>query len=494
MLAAMTSLNAGELITLAFALTLALGFECVNGFHDTANAVATVIYTRSLPPWLAVIWSGIWNFIGVLVSTGAVAFAIINLLPLDLVTNIGSPIGFSMIFSLLLSALLWNAGTWYRGIPVSSTHSMIGAILGVGLMNSLLSTGNMISGVNWKAAENVGLSLLLSPVVGMLGAALLFFLFKALVRQPDLYRSVDTFRPPPWWIRGILCLTCTGVSYAHGSNDGQKGLGLLMLILAGIIPGVYAVNPQLGDASTAQLAAMSQSAEAIIQPYATGVSLDDPSATKALMDYLKSDGTFSDDVFPALAEKNQEIVTTLTQHKSLAELTKEERIALRAEIFLTSGTIAKLDAGKKFSADQSATLLKYKSSLDKTIKFIPLWVKISVALALGLGTMIGWKRVVVTIGEKIGKAHLTYAQGASAEMMAMITVGLASRYGLPVSTTHVLSSGVAGTMAANRSGLQSATLRNILLAWVLTLPACIFLGAMFFAATLMLVFHVLHVH
>ncbi len=486
-------MHAAELLPLILALSMALGFECVNGFHDTANAVATVIYTRSLPPWLAVIWSGICNFLGVLLSTGAVAFAIINLLPVELVTDVDSPLGFSMIFSLLLSALFWNVGTWYRGIPVSSTHSMIGAIMGVGLMNSVLHTGSIMGGVNWKQAENIGLSLLISPLIGFIGTALLFLLLKALVRRPDLYKSVE-FNPPPWWIRGILCLTCTGVSYAHGSNDGQKGLGLMMLILAGIIPGIYAVNPAIAAGSDAQFGAACQRAAAIIQQYAGNVTVDTDTATDTLEAFLKTDGIFTDKVFPALTEKNQEIGNTLAQHKSLAELTERERVDLRAEIYLTSGAIAKLSAMKKFTADQDAVMTKYKATLDKTIKFIPFWVKLVVALALGLGTMIGWKRVVVTIGEKIGKAHLTYGQGACAETIAMLTVGLASRYGLPVSTTHVLSSGIAGSMAANRSGLQQATLRNIVLAWVLTLPACIFLGAMFFAAAFMLVFHVFHVH
>jgi PiT family inorganic phosphate transporter len=488
------SLHTAELWALIPAMALALGFECVNGFHDTANAVATVIYTRSLPPWLAVIWSGICNFTGVLVSTGTVAFAIINLLPVELVTNVGSPLGLSMIFSLLLSALLWNFATWYRGIPVSSTHSLIGAILGVGLMNSLLTTGNMLSGVNWKQAENVGLSLLLSPLVGMVGAGLLLLLMKLLIRKPELYQPADQSKSPPWWIRGVLCLTCTGVSYAHGSNDGQKGLGLMMFILAGIVPGIYAVNPHLEAASVAQLSQSSQNVAAIIQQHTGGLPIDSTNATQTLVNYLKTDGSFSDQTFPALAFENQQISTTLTQHKSLGELSEQQRTDLRAEIFLTSGTIAKLDTQKKLPADQDKVLMSYKSALDKTIKFIPFWVKLVVALALGLGTMVGWKRVVVTIGEKIGKAHLTYAQGASAELVAMVTIGLASRYGLPVSTTHVLSSGIAGTMAANRSGLQRATLINIVLAWVLTLPACIFLGAMFFAAALMVVFHVFHLH
>jgi inorganic phosphate transporter, PiT family len=486
-------LHGGELAMLIPALILALGFECANGFHDTANAVATVIYTQSLPPWLAVIWSGLCNFIGVLLSSGAVAFAIINLLPVDLVTNVGSPIGFSMIFALLISALIWNVGTWYRGIPVSSTHSMVGAILGVGLMNSYLSTGSFVAGANWSIVKNVIMALLFSPAVGMIGAALLFLLLKALVRQPELYKSVEN-RPPPWWIRGILCLTCTGVSYAHGSNDGQKGLGLMMLILAAIIPGVYAVNPAVEAGSTAQLSIASQKAAAIIQQHTGSVTVETNAVTQTLVDFLKTDGVFSDKTFPALATENREISDMLAQHKSLAGLTEDQRIDLRREIFLTSGTIAKLDSMHKFSPDEDKTILKYKATLDKTIKFIPVWVKVIVALALGLGTMVGWKRVVVTIGEKIGKAHLTYAQGASAEMVAMITIGLASKYGLPVSTTHVLSSGVAGTMAANRSGLQRATLINIVLAWVLTLPACIFLGAMFFAAALQLLFHVFHLH
>jgi PiT family inorganic phosphate transporter len=486
-------MHAAELFPLILALTLALGFECVNGFHDTANAVATVIYTRTLPPWVAVVWSGICNFLGVLLSTGLVAFAIINLLPVELVTNVDSPLGYSMIYSLLLSALLWNAGTWYFGIPVSSTHSMIGAIMGVGLMNSLLNTGNALGGVNWKQAENIGLSLLISPVVGFVGTALLFLLMKALIRKPELYRSVQD-RPPPWWIRGILCLTCTGVSYAHGSNDGQKGLGLMMLILAAIIPGLYAVNPEIAAGPDTELKAAALNASAIIQQHTGDVTVEADTATQALEVFLESGGVFTDKIFPALAEKNQEIAATLAQHESLSELTTRERVALRAQIYLTASAIAKLSAMKKFPDDQDAEMRKYKASLDKSIKFIPFWVKLLVALSLGLGTMVGWKRVVVTIGEKIGKAHLTYAQGASAEMIAMLTVGLASRYGLPVSTTHVLSSGVAGSMAANRSGLQRATLRNIILAWVITLPACVFLGAMFFAAAFMLVFHVFHLH
>jgi inorganic phosphate transporter, PiT family len=231
------SLNTIQLLCLVFALGLALAFEFVNGFHDTANAVATVIYTNSLPPWVAVVWSGIWNLIGVLTSTGAVAFGIISLLPVELVMNVGSAAGFAMVFSLLISAIVWNLGTWYLGLPASSSHTLIGSIMGVGLMNSMMNSGGILAGINWAKAKDVGMALLVSPIVGFVCTAILFLLIKALIRKPELYAAPVPGKAPPLWIRAILCFTCTGVSFAHGSNDGQKGMGLLMLILVGIVPG-----------------------------------------------------------------------------------------------------------------------------------------------------------------------------------------------------------------------------------------------------------------
>ncbi len=488
------SLNAIQLVALALALALALGFEFVNGFHDTANAVATVIYTHSLRPGVAVVWSGICNLAGVLHSNGGVAFAVVSLLPVELVMNVGSAAGFAMVFSLLISAIIWNLGTWYLGLPASSSHTLIGSIMGVGLMNSLMNSGGLLGGVNWAKAKEVGLVLLVSPVVGFVCTALLFLLTKALVRKPELYSTPDPHKAPPLWIRGILCLTCTGVSFAHGSNDGQKGMGLLMLILIGIIPGTYALDLSIGANSIGQLTALSQSAASVIKRHTGAKPLEKEAATGALGAYLRPDGAFSDHIFAALAAKNEEISTTLARHKSLAEVPENQRSALRTAIYLASETIGKLDKNRQLSAGETGALLTYKAALDKTTKYIPVWVKFAVALALGLGTMIGWKRIVVTVGEKIGKSHLTYAQGASAEMVAMITIGLADGYGLPVSTTHVLSSGVAGAMAANKSGLQMATLRNLLLAWVFTLPVCVFLGAMFFAGALLLITRVLGLH
>jgi PiT family inorganic phosphate transporter len=489
------SLSTIHLLFLICALALALGFEFVNGFHDTANAVATVIYTHSLPPWVAVVWSGICNLTGVLNSAGAVAFGVVSLLPVELVMNVGSAAGFAMVFSLLISAIAWNLGTWYLGLPASSSHSLIGSILGVGLMNSMMNSGGILGGVNWGKAKDVGLSLLVSPIVGFVCAALLLLLLKAWVTKPELYSEPDPKKAPPLWIRSILCLTCTGVSFLHGSNDGQKGMGLLMLILVGIVPGIYSLDLATTGDSIGQLAVMSQNATTIFEKHAGVRPFEKEAAATTLSAYIKPGGAFSDKVFTALVEKNEEIATSLRNHKSLKELPENQRGALRMTIYFTAEAIAKLNKGHKFSDDDESLAMKeYKTALDTTTKFIPVWVKVAVAMSLGLGTMIGWKRIVVTVGEKIGKSHLTYAQGASAETVAMITIALADTYGLPVSTTHVLSSGVAGAMAANKSGLQMATLRNLLLAWVLTLPVCIFLGALFFASGLLLMSRVFGLH
>jgi len=489
-LAQIPSMTVG--IFLVLALTLALAFEFVNGFHDTANAVATVIYTHSLKPYIAVIWSGLWNLTGVLTSTGAVAFGIVALLPVELVINVGSGAGFAMVFALLISAMIWNLGTWYLGLPASSSHTLIGAILGVGLANALISGRSFGEGINWGQAKGVGLSLLISPVVGFVCAALLLLLAKALIRRPELYIAPEKDKAPPLWIRCLLVLTCTGVSFAHGSNDGQKGMGLLVLILVGILPGSYALKMDTDADTIHHVAAEAQSVSAALEKEAGHASISAKIAGAQLQTFLKSGSGINGMTFAALAEKNREIAARLAPVKSFGDLTETERRVTRTDFYMVAGAIGKLaKSGEIPDETEAATLKKYQGDLDKLTKYIPLWVKVAVACALGFGTMIGWKRIVVTVGEKIGKDHLTYAQGASAELVAMATIGAADWFGLPVSTTHVLSSGVAGTMAANHSGLQMGTLRNLILAWVLTLPVCIFLGATLFAAGLYIVLHVL---
>lgn len=480
------------LTLLVLALGLALGFEFVNGFHDTANAVATVIYTHSLRPMVAVVWSGFWNFLGVLTSTGAVAFGIVALLPVELIVNVGSAAGFAMVFALLVSAILWNLGTWYFGLPASSSHTLIGSILGVGLMNSYMSADRAFGeGVNWGKVQDTGMALLVSPVVGFVCAALLLLLAKVLIKKPELYRDPPQDKAPPLWIRGLLVLTCTGVSFAHGSNDGQKGMGLIMLILIGIVPATYALDLSARQEVLSGIAADARSAGGLFLRMADGAR--QPTAEEAesrLSQYLRS-GKADSDTFAALAAKSEMVASRLSGIASIHDIVPEDRRALRSDLYLLSETIGKLNGAGRIAPADKPQILPLRDKVKSLTTFIPTWVKAAVALALGLGTMIGWKRIVVTVGEKIGKAHLTYGQGASAELVAMTTIAAADIYGLPVSTTHVLSSGIAGTMAANHSGLQMATLRNLLLAWVLTLPVCVFLGATLFSGGLYIVLNVL---
>jgi PiT family inorganic phosphate transporter len=463
-------------LLLFVALLIALGFEFVNGFHDTANAVATVIYTHSLPAHVAVVWSGFFNFLGVLLSSGAVAFGIISLLPVELILQVGSSAGFAMVFALLIAAIIWNLGTWYLGLPASSSHTLIGSIIGVGVANALARGMDGTSGVDWTKATEIGYSLLLSPLFGFAAAAILLLLLKFIVRNPSLYRAPEGNAPPPLWIRGILILTCTGVSFAHGSNDGQKGMGLIMLILIGTVPTAYALNRSLPASQIADFRAASLAAAEVIQKKAAGYNvLGDP--RPAVTVYV-SQRKINEGTYPSLAVLVRDIGTQVDQYGSLAKVPAEAVGNTRNDMYLASEALRFLmkDKENDLSKDEVGTLNTYKKSLDGATKFIPLWVKVAVAIALGLGTMIGWKRIVVTVGEKIGKSHLTYGQGAAAEVVAAGTIGAADMLGLPVSTTHVLSSGVAGTMAANGSGLQLATIRNIATAWVLTLPAAMMLS------------------
>lgn len=478
------TVSMGSGIFLLLALGLALSFEFVNGFHDTANAVATVIYTHSLKPTVAVVWSGCWNLIGVLTSSGAVAFGVLALLPVELVLNVGSSAGFAMVFALLISAILWNLGTWYLGLPASSSHTLVGSIMGVGLANSWISGNHTFGeGVNWAKASEVGMSLLISPLVGFCAAALLLLLCKALVKRDDLYVAPEKDKAPPLWIRGLLVLTCTGVSFAHGSNDGQKGMGLIMLILVGIVPLTFAVDLGTGQAPIAELIETTQVISGQMDRHAPAVAMGGYQiAADEISAYLKTTGKVNDRTFAAIGSKCREIADILTGKTALTQLSEDQRRLLRSDLYLTSEALGKLVKQKKLEDPAEAKAAsQLKGRMDKVTKFIPTWVKVAVALALGLGTMIGWKRIVVTVGEKIGKDHLTYAQGASAELVAMCTILAADHMGLPVSTTHVLSSGIAGTMAANRSGLQMDTMRNLLLAWVLTLPVCVLLGAGIFS-------------
>jgi inorganic phosphate transporter, PiT family len=483
-------MTVGPILFLIVALGIALGFEAINGFHDTANAVATVIYTKSLRPYPAVIWSGFMNFSGLMLGGIAVAFSIVHLLPVDMLVHIDTGAGMAMVIALLLGAMIWNFGTWYMAIPASSSHTLIGSILGVGLANSWLE-GHFGMGVNWKKAGEVGISLLISPLMGFLLAFCLLWLARMLLRSKELHEPPPGDKPPVWWVRGLLILTCTGVSFAHGSNDGQKGIGLIMLILIGLVPATYALN-------------LNQSKEEFSKVYVATEHIQqvlaEPSVRKALAasrprgevqlafaDTLPN-GEARTDLPPQYgvadpdASSVEELLGALhadLEGKSTPEqLSPDERWQVRTKILLIEQCLTNILKRLEglLAEDKEKMLNDSRKDLRDTIEYSPGWVRVAVAIALGLGTMIGWKRIVVTVGEKIGKTHLTYAQGASAEIVAATTISLADVLGMPVSTTHVLSSGVAGAMAANKSGLQASTIRSIALAWVLTLPAAMILG------------------
>ena len=404
------------------------------------------------------------------------AVIIVSLLPVELILQVGSQAGFAMVFALLVAAIIWNLGTWYFGLPASSSHTLIGSIIGVGIANQLMSARSGTSGVDWAQATNIGKALVISPVVGFVGAALLLMLMKAVIPNKALYKAPEGTEPPPFWIRSLLVLTCTGVSFAHGSNDGQKGMGLIMLILIGTVPTAYAVNHAVTMQQTQDFVAVSTQTADMLGNYVSPTAVVGDSRDEVTA-YIRTK-EFTPNTMLALRQLVNGIGTEMAIYKELKAVPQTHVRNFRNDMYVVSEALRlmKKSGNPHFSDADAAVLANYKTHIDKATKFIPGWVKVAVALALGFGTMIGWKRIVVTVGEKIGKDHLTYGQGAAAEITAMVTIGAADIFGLPVSTTHVLSSGVAGTMAANHSGLQWATVRNLAMAWVLTLPVSILLA------------------
>jgi len=468
-------------LLLGLALLIALGFEFVNGFHDTANAVATVIYTHSLEPNVAVVWSGVCNLAGVLFSSGTVAFAVITLLPVELILQVSSGAGFAMVFALLIAAILWNLGTWWFGLPASSSHTMVGSIIGVGLANQFFNPHLRTSGVDWEQALKVLKALLISPILGFALAGLLILISKRLIKYPELYEAPKNNQPPPWPIRALMVLTCTGVSFFHGSNDGQKGMGLIMLILIGTVPTAYALNHAVTASDIQDFIVASEQAGHILDRHVDRNGILGPDARAEVTDYIRTKELQPDTIL-ALRELVEDLNHEVALYKVFKSVPAQDQTNVRNDMYVASEAIRLMQktGNPAFTAQENAALTNYKSKVDKATKFIPDWVKVAVALALGLGTMVGWRRIVITVGEKIGKDHLTYAQGAAAGMVAMATIFAADKFGLPVSTTHILSSGVAGTMTANGSGLRFSTVRNIAAGWVFTLPAAALLSGLLY--------------
>jgi phosphate/sulfate permease len=458
---ALSTLPVLPLLFFFIALIVAFGFEFINGFHDTANAVTTVIYTRTLSPTPAVIYSGVMNFLGVLLGGTAVAFGIVNLLPVDLLVDSRSGAALVMVLSLLVAGVIWNLGTWYVGLPVSSSHTLIGSILGVGIANGLW-TGAGLAGVNWEQVKKVALALLFSPILGFCLAAILLLIMKLFIRSPRLYTPPVGDDRPPKWIRGVLVGTCGAVSYAHGSNDGQKGMGLLLLVLIGFFPLHYALTVNKPDTAKA----VYEAAVEMQEDYkAAGVEIPEKTAKQVKVIETELKGVASFDDLPR---------------------DKDTRWEVRQAVDGVARYLKKAEVDEKLPEELRTKLSKHrKEKFQPTVEYVPLWVVIGTALALGIGTTVGYKRIVITVAEKIGKQHLTYGQGAAAETATAVIIELASQTGLSVSTTHVLNSSVAGTMVANRFGVQRATVMKILLAWVCTLPACMLLsGTLFFIGRL----------
>lgn len=447
-------LSSGGAAMLIFFLVAVLAFEFVNGFHDTANAVATVIYTHSLQPTVAVIWSGIFNFLGVITGGVGVAMGIVKLLPVNDMMVMPFFESASIIAAVLLAAIIWNLGTWYFGIPSSSSHTMIGALLGVGIVFFWIHGGD---GVNWGKAQEIALALLFSPFFGCFAAMFLMWFFARLIKNKEIFHEPERGKAPPLWIRAILITTCTLVSFFHGSNDGQKGVGLFMIVLMIFLPAQFALHKDFDAAGLL-----------------TTVNKVEQTVGDAMQNQKSKRKN----------EAAQEVLEATADLKVLLSQGAQDRPGIRQELQKLNKHLKTTTTVRSFYNDQDRAEMNHiASEVAKNYEYAPRWVVFLISFALGIGTMIGWKRIVVTIGEKIGKSHLTYAQGATAELVASATIAMSTIFHAPVSTTHVLSSAVAGTMIAKngRKNLQKSTLITILSAWILTLPVTILLSGGLYA-------------
>lgn len=480
-------------LLLVLALLFVLFYEAINGFHDTANAVATVIYTRAMRSQVAVVMAGVFNFLGVMLGGLSVAYAIVHLLPTDLLLNVGSAHGLAMVFSMLLAAIIWNLGTWYFGLPASSSHTLIGAIIGIGLTNAIMTDSSVVDALNVPKMIAIFLSLLISPLVGMAVAGLMVFVLRRFWSStkkrrrihltPAEREKIDGKRKPPFWTRIALILSAIGVSFSHGANDGQKGIGLIMLVLIGVAPAGFVLNmnatgydiTRTRDAVTHLEQFYQRHTETLPHVIAQTPLVPTPEETTT----AGTPTEFHCDTSRAgiAISKAQALLANL---QSYSELTVDQRNHMRRLLMCVADTADKAAKLPETSAEDQRFLNDLRSDLLETVEYAPTWIIVAVALALSLGTMVGWKRVATTIGEKIGKKGMTYAQGVSAQVTAAISIGVASYTGMPVSTTHVLSSAVAGTMIVDGGGVQSKTVKNILLAWVLTLPISIVLSGVLY--------------
>nr|BET44394.1 MAG: inorganic phosphate transporter PitA [Candidatus Aschnera chinzeii] len=470
-------------ILLILALLFVLLYEAINGFHDTANAVATIIYTKALSTQSAVIMAGIFDFLGVLLGGLSVAYAIVHLLPTDLLLDVGSSHNLIMIFAILMSAIIWNWSTWYYGLPASSSHTLIGAIIGVAITNALINKFSILQALNINKVVDIFLSLILSPAIGFIISGILIFILKKInIRNhkkyhfhqtPLEYKKKYNKDYPPLGTRISLIISAIGVSFSHGANDGQKGIGLIMLVLISVAPTNFVINI---NANTQDIQRTHNAIENLKYFYKKYESTENINFNDVFK--KNNNSLYCHHVnFNNILQKASYIFNTINTYVILKPT---ERIEIRKLLICLSDTANNIANANNLDSFDSKSLHKISNDLLNTIEYAPIWIIISVALALSIGTMIGWKRVVITIGEKIGKKNMSYAQGVSAQITAAISIGIASYTGMPVSTTQVLSSAIAGTMIVDGDGVQINTIKNILLAWVLTIPVSISMSGLFY--------------
>lgn len=452
---------------LIFALLMVIMFEATNGFHDAANAVATVIYTKSLKPTQAVVLSGVLNFVGVLVGGIAVAYALVELLPAEVLSPPDGGPAVAMLVALFVAALFWNIGTWWFGLPNSSSHCLIGALIGVALGNALARPRSMSQGVHWAQLWTVLKALALSPLLGFVLAGVLYLILRKSVHDKNLYQPAGD-KPPVWWMRGILVLTCSGVSFAHGTNDGQKSIGLIMLTIIGLFPAAFALNPEAGR-SLAELPSLMHRAVPLVQKYGD----DEKGVALAAVVQIDQRAAQSGGSLTQIVDQRQR---GAEMRVGLTSETAKVRSNVRDEVYRIISQLKHVDESGSASKEEKAQAKDLLKQIGKSVEYAPTWVRLLSAICLGVGTMIGYRRIVTTLGERLGNVHLTPAQGASAELVSAVLIGMAGFTGLPVSTTHVVTSGIGGTMVSSGAGLRYGMLSRIVIAWLITLPVTILIS------------------
>ncbi len=476
LLEALGNITTLTMILLFISLAIALFYEMVNGFHDTANAVAMIIYTNSMKAGYSVIMAGIMNFLGVILGGIGVAYVIVHLLPLDIMVSSDQTATLIMIFSLLIAALVWNFGTWYFGLPVSSSHSLIGSLVGVSVAFGMMNGFSFSQSVNWPVVYKILTALAVAPLGGFIIAYIFMKLSRVLIKHPKYFRTPYTSedgtkkKKPNFWMRTGIIATGAGVSFAHGSNDGQKGIGLVMIILIGILPTYYSLNMEAHQYKIMQVRDSASNLAKFYQDNNDTLTklLDE----KKVISALKVQSQIAECNINQVYNTTLEIATKLDGLKSYSELSSDDRWNIHNAVLCSDNFFQQVEkAYKSIDKDKSDYIADQRKQILPSTEYVPYWVIIAVAFMIGIGTMIGYRRVVHTIGEKIGSKPINHMQGAVSQAMAMITILLANFAHAPVSTTHIVSSSVAGTMVAEPDGtVQSKTIKTILLAWVFTLP------------------------